>query len=193
MKSSLAYLSAVFVGFMLISCSSGLSRSAAAKMISERLNAQPGRTAYISASLSGRLVNEEEFQQLPGEIGTMIRLGYFRCKMIPEYIDPNTFNVFRLNRKAHCDVELTEKALGEAEDWEAVETRPDGSLESVKILVGSPEFVEVTGIKQEANDATVTYTWRMKPLNEIGRELIAAEVQEGVAYFQKFDDGWRLR
>ena len=48
MKRPAAYLSAVFIAFMLTSCSSGLSRSAAAKMISERLNAHNQDERHIS-------------------------------------------------------------------------------------------------------------------------------------------------
>jgi hypothetical protein len=72
-----------------------------------------------------------------------------------------------------------------------------GNMGSVK-----REFVEVTGIsepKSGENFAQATFTWRIRAVeikqDRDGYERDKAEIEkkrEGVAVFQKFDDGWRL-
>jgi hypothetical protein len=55
------------------------------------------------------------------------------------------------------------------------------------------ELVGVTGISKQANVASVEFTWRWAPLNEVGAAIYAGDARyRSSAAFRSYDDGWRV-
>lgn len=64
---------------------------------------------------------------------------------------------------------------------------------SLSIPVAIRSLVAVTGIAKEANSADVEFTWRWRPLNEIGAALYSEDVHyKSNVGFRNYDDGWRM-
>jgi hypothetical protein len=64
---------------------------------------------------------------------------------------------------------------------------------SISIPVARREFVSITGISKQVNEADVDFTWHWVPLNEIGAALYSSAVQyKSTVGFRDYDDGWRL-
>jgi hypothetical protein len=156
-----------------VSCDGGLSRSAAADMISKQYQAMPVITLYENDSSHGcnyGIVTPDCLNRISKEAGALYRLGY------TDVVDNK--------------IVLTEKGRKASAEWNA-ETDESGRLHIWHIPVAQPELVEVTGITEKENNATATFTWRQKPLNDIGEALGYGQVQQGAMRFQKYDDGWR--
>jgi len=99
------------------------------------------------------------------------------------------------NRSYMSIVHLTEKGRREAVSWEKYKQM--GILDMYNIPYAKREIVEVTGISElnSGSFAQATFIWRTQPSNEIGRAMDKSETEQtfnGEAFFQKFDDGWRL-
>lgn len=64
---------------------------------------------------------------------------------------------------------------------------------SLSIPVAIRALVAVTGIAKEGNSADVEFTWRWRPLNEIGAALYSEDVHyKSNVGFRNYDDGWRM-
>ena len=64
---------------------------------------------------------------------------------------------------------------------------------SLSIPVAIRSLVAVTGIAKEGNSADVEFTWRWRPLNEIGAALYSEDVHyKSNVGFRNYDDGWRM-
>lgn len=75
----------------------------------------------------------------------------------------------------------------------AIVPAEDAGKGSLTIPVARREFLGVTGINKQGNDAEVDFTWRWVPLNEIGAALYSSEVHyKSTVGFRDYDDGWRL-
>lgn len=66
-----------------------------------------------------------------------------------------------------------------------------GSTLSIPVAIRA--VVAVTGIAKEGNSADVEFTWRWRPLNEIGAALYSEDVHyKSNVGFRNYDDGWRM-
>ncbi len=64
---------------------------------------------------------------------------------------------------------------------------------SFSIPVARRQFVAITGISKQNNDADVDFTWKWVPLNEIGAALYSSDLQyKSTVGFRDYDDGWRI-
>jgi hypothetical protein len=55
------------------------------------------------------------------------------------------------------------------------------------------EVVGVTGVSKQGYFASVEFTWRWQPLNEIGAALYPSDARyRSFAAFRLYDDGWRV-
>ncbi len=55
------------------------------------------------------------------------------------------------------------------------------------------ELIAVTGISKQGYFATVEFTWRWNPLNEVGAALYPGDARyRSFAAFRLYDDGWRV-
>jgi hypothetical protein len=55
------------------------------------------------------------------------------------------------------------------------------------------ELIAVTGISKQGYFATVEFTWRWQPLNELGAALYPSDQRyRSFAAFRLYDDGWRV-
>jgi hypothetical protein len=55
------------------------------------------------------------------------------------------------------------------------------------------ELIAVTGISRQGNVASVEFTWRWQPLNEVGAALFPSDQRyRSNAAFRSYDDGWRV-
>lgn len=64
---------------------------------------------------------------------------------------------------------------------------------SLSIPVAIRSLLAVTGIAKEGNSADVEFTWRWRPLNEIGAALYSEDVHyKSNVGFRNYDDGWRM-
>lgn len=64
---------------------------------------------------------------------------------------------------------------------------------SLSIPVAIRSLVAVTGIAKEGSSADVEFTWRWRPLNEIGAALYSEDVHyKSNVGFRNYDDGWRM-
>jgi hypothetical protein len=164
----------------------GLSRSTARDLIAQNIASQTV-TRYVYL----RQQREEAIKNDTGEVGALYRLGYLRCEIIPASSDTSN-PYFPLYTPEECRPVLSDKGQAAAAQWEVSRNpmNPD-VIVRLKLPVATLEVIEVTGITEKENDATATYTWREKPLNDIGEALGYGQVQQGEMQFKKYDDGWR--
>jgi hypothetical protein len=101
-------------------------------------------------------------------------------------------------------VELTPKGEIEAKAWEktTVEERFD-SIGLVKstvtvyhVVIAQKQLIEITGIavSEGGKNARVEFTWRWAPTAHarLSKRVPSNKLQECEAYFQLYDDGWRI-
>jgi len=63
----------------------------------------------------------------------------------------------------------------------------------VAVRVARRELIDITGISKAGNFADVEFTWRWKPINEVGVALNEGGVRyRSTVAFRNFDDGWRV-
>ncbi|MGB7208649.1 MAG: hypothetical protein WBD27_08315 [Pyrinomonadaceae bacterium] len=88
---------------------------------------------------------------------------------------------------------LTEKGKKAAAEWE---TGSGLAGKFYKVPYAKRELVEVTGLtepKEGSNVVQAKFTWRLTPVNDIGKAMsLDTKTIEGDAVLQKFDDGWRV-
>lgn len=163
----------------------GLTRPVAGQVIASALSAEPKKYASVSFTVPG-YPTPEGLEGNGGALGVLYRLGYVDC----EVVNPN-FNRIRITEKG---ITIFGKMFGPG--WKGLTEHVEGVFPDIAVK----EFADVTGITTQGNDAAVVYRWHFSPINEIGRELaklangerLTIELQENVARFGKFDDGWRL-
>jgi hypothetical protein len=69
----------------------------------------------------------------------------------------------------------------------------DAEKQSFSIPVARRELLAVTGIAKQGNAADVEFTWRWKPLNEVGAAIVSSDIRyNSTATFRSYDDGWRV-
>jgi hypothetical protein len=69
----------------------------------------------------------------------------------------------------------------------------DAGKQSFSIPVVRRELVAITGIAKQGDLASIEFTWRWIPLNEVGAVIYSSDVHyRSTAIFRHYDDGWRL-
>jgi hypothetical protein len=69
----------------------------------------------------------------------------------------------------------------------------DAEKQYFSVPAARRELVAVTGISRVGPAADVDFSWRWKPLNEVGAALYAGGVQyRSTVAFRHYDDGWRV-
>jgi hypothetical protein len=155
-------------------CSSGLSRSNAAELISK--NAKFPKTLKMGHA-SNLIVLEDEDSLRGNFIPAMKSQGYIDYRGM-----------------------LTEKGKAATGNWEE-QFKNLNYLAETKIYdvpVGKREIIEVTGISELQNPAgafvEATFTWHWISINDIGLSMkLEQRTFSGKSQFQKFDDGWRVQ
>lgn len=175
---SVGSLLLLYVCLLTISCNDKLSRSEAAKLISENETFSEPLKGSI-AKEGGRIKDDPLQSKINKKLyEALVSLGYIEVTGGFGIIE--SFN-------------LTEKAQKELSGWQTAEG-------VYKIPVIKREIVEVTGIsepKSGENTVQATFKWQVKPIGEIGKIMMNDDVDksptsEGNAILQKFDDGWRV-
>jgi len=55
------------------------------------------------------------------------------------------------------------------------------------------ELIDITGISKQGSAASVEFTWRWVPLNEVGAALYSGDQRyKSTVGFRDYDDGWRV-
>jgi hypothetical protein len=172
MRIKIAYCLALALGSILMGCGGGLSRSTAADLLTTYLASQKPTEAKVLFRIFDTLT-PQMLQDDQSGLGVLYRLGYVSC----------------------CErgrVSLTAKGIEAAAGWELYQHTGE-PVAGAGIPVARPELVAVTGITENGPDAAVTYTYREKPINEIGEAMgYGQQTATSSAYFRKFDDGWRM-
>ena len=154
---------------------SALTRENASTTISASLTKKPASSWIFNIR---EIVN-------PADVGILVRQGYLSCAP-----------------QGACL--LTDKGVKASTEWNL--RKLNGAIEWVEIPYARRTLIAVTGVSMPTspNAAEVIYTWQNKPINEIGTALAALHkspndrdqfddrIQTSRAFFQKFDDGWRL-
>jgi len=167
-----------------------LSRNTAAELISQHFASTPAAEARIAFFLPG-IPTPDKLSANTGGLGVLHRLGYVDCEIMPERDIYTDGGMLLQHIPPTCKLVLTANGLKASASWK-VDRRDGESIESVSIPVAKPELVEITGITEKDNEATATYTWRQKPINDIGEAMGYGKVEQGAMQFRKFDDGWRV-
>ncbi len=69
----------------------------------------------------------------------------------------------------------------------------EAAKQSFTIPAARRELIAVTGISKQANVASVEFTWRWQPLNEVGAAIFPSDQRyRSNAAFRSYDDGWRV-
>lgn len=69
----------------------------------------------------------------------------------------------------------------------------EAEKQSFNIPAARRELVAVTGIARHGNDADVEFTWKWRPVNEVGAALYPGDAHyRSTVGFRKYDDGWRV-
>jgi hypothetical protein len=171
-----------------VSCSSSLSRGKAAELISKGFESDKKTVIWIS--FNHPVDSHEQLVAEPSEYGVLARLGYLDCQIIPAARPEGG-----IGHPQYCGLQLTSKGNQASVAWEV--HKYQNEISDINVPVAKPELVDVTGITLRENEAAATYTWKLTPINDIGKAVAEQEkfetVASATAYFQKFDDGWRLR
>ena len=63
----------------------------------------------------------------------------------------------------------------------------------VAVRMARRELIDITGISKAGNFADVEFTWRWKPMNEVGIALNESGIYyRSTVAFRNYDDGWRI-
>jgi hypothetical protein len=185
MRTTIAYVLALGALVVTVACG-GLSRGTARDLISQNLSGPVALPVYIN----GSRITETAVANDKTELGALYRLGYLKCETLPGSVN-NSNPYFPIVTPAGCLLVLTEK--GQRAEWQATYSpKNPTTVVQLTVPVAEPELVEVTGVTEDGPRATATFTWRQRPLNDIGEALGYGQVQASTATFQKFDDGWRI-
>lgn len=88
------------------------------------------------------------------------------------------------------DVELTPAGV---ETLQGILPPSEAAKQFLTIPAARRELIAVTGISKQGYFATVEFTWRWQPLNEIGAALYPSDARyRSFAAFRLYDDGWRV-
>jgi len=72
-------------------------------------------------------------------------------------------------------------------------TPGDAEKQSFTFPAARRGLVSITGVSKQGNVASVEFTWRWIPLNEVGAVIYSGDARyRSTASFRLYDDGWRL-
>ncbi len=166
----------LLIGLLAMACSGNISRSGAAELISEY--------PKFSEVLTGDVRLGEVY--VMGVLGDDTRI--YEAMRKAGYLEV----AGQANPLMHS-ANLTEKGKKAAAEWE---TGSGLAGKYYKVPYAKRELVEVTGLtepKEGSNVVQAKFTWRLAPVNEIGKAmLLDTKTIDGDAVLQKFDDGWRV-
>jgi len=182
MRSTINMVLLLLIGLLslaAVACSGGLSRSNAADLISRDADfSKPREETYRTGYVEGLTLQQmrEAYNDSWRVYPAMQSAGYIETTDALNGIN----------------VTLTEKGRRESANWKC-NVRYDGQTECWFPSLAR-EVVEVTGITEgDGTKADATFTWRWKPLNDVGKAMnLDAVTHQGRAAFQKYDDGWRV-
>jgi len=208
----LSLLTLVAAGATMISCtgSKDLSRARAADLIQN--SAEFKQISVVSFGTA----NKETICERQVDEGQYMN-NFFKGNSLLRFLRSQGFIEFRYTSQKrvgwvsmlgthYCwdhnvHLTLTEKGMSESRGW-----RQDGN--TWYIPQANREFIEVTGITKPQGRpvamgemAEVEYTWKWVP-TEFGEalqrsvpeyQIDSAKIHEGLARFQLYDDGWRLK
>jgi hypothetical protein len=129
-----------------------------------------------------------------------LRTGILSNKdyLSPDYIALQHHGWLTAN-KAQCppavdppcvDVSLTPAGV---DTLQGIVTPAEGQKQFLTIPIARRELISVTGISKQGYFASVEFTWRWQPLNEIGAALYPSDAHyRSFAAFRLYDDGWRV-
>lgn len=148
-------------------CSTGLSRSNAADLIS--------KDASFPKNVDIMFYDGDPNKEL------LVQFPFFRAMKSLGYMD--------------SILKLTEKGKTSIAGLTAVQQ--DYYTNKYSMSLCKREIIKVTGISEGNPVGAfkeATFTWHCKPVNDIGTAMnVDKETQTGTARFQKFDDGWRVQ
>ena len=165
------------VSILMVGCSGGsLSRSEASSLIEadKNFSKQMEMSIRIETPINKGDLSKSSFDE------ALVSEGYVTVQNNP-YVDI---------------LHLTDKGQKEAVNWK--KSKQLGIIEMYNIPYAKREIVEVIGIsepKSGENFSQAKFSWRPQPGNDIGRAMDKSEFEktfDGEAFFQKFDDGWRV-
>lgn len=175
-SSGICRLILLGISILTVSCDGKLSRSDAAGLIASDKNFS-------------------KLMEMSIRIGTPINKGDLSKSSFDEALV--TEGYVNVQNNPYVDVlHLTDKGQKEAINWK--KSKQLGIIEMYNIPYAKREIVEVTGIsepKSGDNSVQAKFSWRPQPGNEIGKAMDKSEFEktfDGEAFFQKFDDGWRV-
>lgn len=167
MRIKIAYGFALCCVVLCVSCG-GLSRSTATDILRKHFERDKPTEARVLFRLFGSQTQDD--LAADNQLGPLYRLGYVACETVPaQDITTDSGEVLR-HIPERCRVVLTPKGVEAAKGWELYQ-RPGEGVSGASIPVARPEVIEITGLSEDGTEATATYTWRQKPLNEIGEAL----------------------
>jgi len=164
-----------------ISCSGKLTRSKAKKQIIEVYKYPKPVTREIT-------IYDNTF----GKSGTVYELKKFKKLGLLDYTDTGNYR-----RRGSVRATLTEKG----KKYYIRDARSNSMEKNIIVKVAELHFDKVTGIKfnNEKNTAYVEYEVRqtnITPFGQVKNILRFKDIEDKVikktAYFEKFDDGWRI-
>jgi hypothetical protein len=169
-----------------------LSRGRAAELI----KAYPEfKSSLNSKILVGRIWEDGMGDYSSGDRRSLMDQGILTIK---------TTGLTKFGRFTEYLVELTPKGETEAKAWEkTTENVKFDSLGLVssevtvyRVVIAEKQLVEVTGVAMGEGDKTAQaeFTWRWAPTAyaKLSNEVPSNELVECSAYFQLYDDGWRV-
>jgi hypothetical protein len=175
-SSGICRLILLGISILTVSCDGKLSRSDAASLIASDKN--------FSKSM-----------EMSIRIGTQINKGDLSKSSFDEALVSEGY--VEMQNNPYGDVlNLTDKGRKESANWEKFKQL--GIIDMYKIPYAKREIIEITGIsepKSGENFSQAKFSWRPQPGNDIGRAMDKSEFEktfDGEAFFQKFDDGWRV-
>jgi hypothetical protein len=88
------------------------------------------------------------------------------------------------------DVTLTPAGV---DTLQGIVTPTEAQKQFLTIPAARRELIGVTGVSKQGYFASVEFTWRWQPLNEIGAALYPSDARyRSFAAFRLYDDGWRV-
>ncbi len=139
-------------------------------------------------------------------------IEYFLYGDLLPLVDQGILTLTKTGKKQYAGryieqiVELTPKGEVEAKAWVKTSENIKGDFEIApdspdvtiyRMVIAEKELVEITGIATDEGGKTarVEFTWRWAPTAQaklLPKKVPSNEAQSCAAYFQLYDDGWRI-
>jgi hypothetical protein len=201
MRVQFSFIVVLVFSLFLSACGDNLDRNAASKLIREQYptvitkSFELHQAAFgVNSSLdirSGHIDfnkrDKEVIAKLEEKLESMKRAGFITYNKERK---TNQFFSLMLGNMIY-KITPTDKMS------ELIHKRPESRLDSsVEVIVGQVEFDKVTGI-MDINDSAKKIEYLTKPIfNELSKFFMITDSERNpvnkTAYFQKYDDGWRL-